>query len=126
VADLITLCVYVLATTRGIQFVTADKLTDKARRWWLRKHPKDTLPGYLIVCAWCTSVYLAVFPAVSWVVAPEHKVLKSMAAVAAFSWLATGAHKLVNLLDVKIKLYSPAPEAEVSRDGEGAAVQPPQ
>lgn len=105
----ITLSIYVLATARGIQLITADKITKGLRDWWLKKHPAETLPGYLITCAWCTSIYLAVGPAVSWVLAPEHPVLKSAAAVLAFSWLAVGAHKSMHLLDAKISMFSPAP-----------------
>lgn len=113
---LITLSIYVLATARLIRLLTEDTITKAFRRWWLKKHPATTLPGYLITCAWCTSVYLAVAPAISWVVAPEHPVLKSGAAVFAFSWLATAAHKLIHLLDAKIKLFSPAPAPEAGND----------
>lgn len=111
-AEVITLLIYVLATARGVRLVTEDTITSGVRSWWLKRHPAETLPGYLITCAWCVSVYLAAGPAVSWVVAPDHLVLKSLAAVFAFSWLATGAHKLTHLLDAKIKLYSPAAPAE--------------
>jgi hypothetical protein len=123
VAAAITLAIYVLATARGIQLVTADKITEGLRKRWLKRHPETTLPGYLIVCAWCTSIYLAVGPAVSWVLAPEHRVLKSCAAVMAFSWLAVGAHKLLHLLDAKIAMFSPPvpPAGDEVTNGEHAS-----
>lgn len=109
---MITLFVYVLATARMVRLLTEDKITEAWRKRWLAKHPKDTMLGYLATCAWCTSIWLAALPAVAWVVAPEHPVLKSAAALLAFSWLAVAAHKLLHLLDAKIQLFAPPAPAE--------------
>lgn len=124
--ELITLFIYVLASARGIRFVVKDKLTEKFRVWWEARYPgRDSLRRYLITCAWCVSVYLVVGPAISWVVAPHHRVLKSLAAVMAFSWLATVALKLSDLLEAKIKLYSPPAVPDEVTDGESAQAARP-
>lgn len=115
-AELITFAVYVLATARMVRLISKDKLTTRIRGWWLKRWPETRLLGYLITCVWCLSVWLAVVPGVSWVVAPDHVVLKSVAAVFAVSWLASVAQLGTVLLEAKIKMFSAVPEPEVTNE----------
>lgn len=56
--DILTLLVAALATARLTRLVTRDQITHGARRWALKHLDHDGMLAYLIVCDWCTSVYL--------------------------------------------------------------------
>lgn len=65
--------VYALACARVTGFITSDRLTETWRnrliRRWCRGAPADdctSLRAYLIVCQWCTSIYVALPAAVLW------------------------------------------------------------
>lgn len=54
----ITLLVAALATARLTRLVTRDRITHAPRRWILRKLEPEGLIAYLLVCDWCSSVYM--------------------------------------------------------------------
>lgn len=56
--DAITLLLGALATARLTRLVTRDRITHGARRWALKHLDHEGLTAYLIVCDWCTSIYL--------------------------------------------------------------------
>lgn len=57
-----------LATARITRLITADYLTEPARRWAVLRLGIESRLSYLITCQWCTSVWVAaaVAPAVYW------------------------------------------------------------
>lgn len=112
-ADLLTLLLYVLATARMVQLIIDDELVRAPRKWWLAHAPEGTLRRYWITCAWCVSVFAALWPAGAYVLFPDHPIPRGAAAVLAFSWLAVLARQSLHLLEGKAKLYNqpmPAPE----------------
>lgn len=54
----ITLLVAALATARLTRLVTRDRITHALRRRILKRLDPEGLPAYLLVCDWCTSVYM--------------------------------------------------------------------
>lgn len=57
--DTITLLVAALATARLTRLVTRDQITHPLRRAILARLDHDGMAAYLIVCDWCTSMYIA-------------------------------------------------------------------
>ena len=47
-----------LATARITRLVTTDRITEAPRNAILRRLDADSLTAYLIVCDWCSSVYV--------------------------------------------------------------------
>lgn len=56
--DAITLTVAALATARLTRLITTDRITQAPRRWVLSRLDGDGLMAYLVVCDWCSSVYV--------------------------------------------------------------------
>jgi hypothetical protein len=54
----LTLLVAALATARLTRLVTRDQITHTARRAVLRRLDPDGLLAYLVICDWCTSMYM--------------------------------------------------------------------
>lgn len=54
----ITLLIAALATARITLLITRDRITHAPRRWLLSKLDPEGLAAYLLVCAWCASVYV--------------------------------------------------------------------
>lgn len=54
----ITLLVAALATARLTRLVTRDQITHTARRAVLKRLNPDGMLAYLVVCDWCTSMYV--------------------------------------------------------------------
>ena len=67
--DAITLLVAALTTARLTRLITRDRITHAPRRWLLSKLDTDGLTAYLIICDWCSSMYVggAVAAAGAWV-----------------------------------------------------------
>ena len=61
--DFITLAVIALATARLTRLVTTDKITETPRNALVRRLGAESKIAYLLVCDWCSSVYIA--PAVT-------------------------------------------------------------
>lgn len=61
--DFITLAVIALATARLTRLVTTDKITETPRNALVRKLGAESKIAYLLVCDWCSSIYVA--PAVT-------------------------------------------------------------
>ena len=55
----ITLLIAALATARITRLFTRDRITHALRRRILLRLDADGLLAYLIVCDWCTSVYVS-------------------------------------------------------------------
>lgn len=47
-----------LATARITRLITTDRITEAPRNWLIRKLDPNGLTAYLIVCDWCSSVYV--------------------------------------------------------------------
>ena len=47
-----------LATARITRLITTDRITQAPRNWVLRRLNAESLWAYLMVCDWCTSVYV--------------------------------------------------------------------
>ena len=47
-----------LATARITRLITTDRITEAPRNAILRRLDADSLLAYLIVCDWCSSVYV--------------------------------------------------------------------
>lgn len=47
-----------LATARITRLITTDRITEGPRNWVIRKLDPNSLTAYLIVCDWCSSVYV--------------------------------------------------------------------
>lgn len=54
----ITLLISALVTARITRLITRDRITMAPRRWLLQRLPNDGMMAYLIVCDWCSSVYV--------------------------------------------------------------------
>lgn len=118
-AALITLLLYVLATARLTQLILEDEILRGLRRWWTDHTPKGSLRRYWIGCAWCVSIAAALWPAVAYVVAPDHPLPRIAAAAFAFSWLAVLARSLQKIAYGKAVMYTPVEPAA----GEAASVE---
>jgi len=57
---IVELILIALATARLTRLVTADKLTEGARNWVLRRLNPEGKPAYLLTCDWCASMYTSV------------------------------------------------------------------
>lgn len=118
-AALITLLVYALATARMVQLVLEDEILRGLRKWWEDHTPKGSLRRYWITCAWCVSIAAAAWPAVAYVIAPEHPAPRIAAALLTFSWLAVLARSLQKIAYGKAVMYTPVEPAA----GEAASVE---
>lgn len=89
----ITLLVAALATARLTRLVTRDRITHAPRRRILGRLNPEGLAAYLLVCDWCTSVYVGAGVAALYVWGPGWPVLGWAAYALAFShvtgWLAS-------------------------------------
>jgi len=47
-----------LATARGTRLLTRDRILDAPRNRIIRALPRESLLSYLILCDWCTSMYV--------------------------------------------------------------------
>jgi hypothetical protein len=56
--DTITLVIAALVTARVTRLITTDRITQAPRTWLLSRLNSEGLAAYLVVCDWCTSVYV--------------------------------------------------------------------
>lgn len=64
-----TIVLTVLAIARVTRLVTSDRITEAPRNFLLRKllvRRPESLTAYLIVCSWCSSVYVGAAAAGAW------------------------------------------------------------
>ncbi|MCL7377471.1 DUF1360 domain-containing protein [Streptomyces sp. 35G-GA-8] len=64
--DTLTLVLAALATARLTRLITADRITEAPRNWIIRRLPRESLLSYLLVCAWCSSIYVGAGMGVAW------------------------------------------------------------
>jgi len=53
--------VFGLACARFTHLIRADKITERFRQRWVRRFGGESLRSYMIVCAWCLSIWFAPF-----------------------------------------------------------------
>lgn len=58
-----------LAVYRATLLVVADKVTQRPRGWLRARFPRRL--GYLLICPWCASVWVAAAAAGAWVLLPS-------------------------------------------------------
>lgn len=64
-----TLVLTLLAIARVTRLVTSDRITEAPRNFLLRKllvRRPESLTAYLMVCSWCSSVYVGAAAAGAW------------------------------------------------------------
>lgn len=86
--DLIALLFAALATARLTRLVTADRITDAPRNWIIRRLPRESLLAYLLVCSWCSSIYVGAGMGAAWWAWGDHRWFAAAAGALAFSYVA--------------------------------------
>lgn len=66
----ITLLVAALATARLTRLVTRDRITHALRRRILKRLDPEGLLAYLLICDWCSSVYMGAIVTAGWLWGP--------------------------------------------------------
>jgi hypothetical protein len=64
--DTVTLILAALATARITRLITTDRITEAPRSALISRLPDESLMAYLIVCDWCSSVYVGAAVAGAW------------------------------------------------------------
>lgn len=65
------LALTLLAVARVTRLITSDRITERPRNFLLRKflaRNQESLTAYLMVCSWCSSVYVGAAAAGAWYV----------------------------------------------------------
>lgn len=86
--DLITLLLAALATARLTRLITTDRITEAPRNWIIRRLPRESLLAYLLVCSWCSSIYVGVGLGAAWWAWGDHRWFAAGCAALAFSYVA--------------------------------------
>jgi hypothetical protein len=73
-----------LATYRLTRLMTADRITEPLRSWI---ETRSATAGYLVTCDWCLSIWIAPWPALLLVVAPDAPLVRWGLSLLAFSAL---------------------------------------
>jgi len=88
----LTLLLAALATARITLLITTDRITEAPRQWLVRKAVaragSESLAAYLLVCNWCSSVYVGAGVAGAWWVWGEQRWFAAVCAALAFSYVA--------------------------------------
>jgi len=63
------LALLTLAVARVTRLITADQILLPVRRWVVNKYGEDSWIAYLVHCAWCSSIWVALPAAFFWAVA---------------------------------------------------------
>jgi len=87
-ADLIPFVSMALAVARVTRLVTTDRITQAPRNALLRKLDPEGLTAYLLVCSWCSSVYVGAAGAVVGSLAGWWTWTTAVPAALAFSYIA--------------------------------------
>jgi hypothetical protein len=86
--DIITLALCALATRRITRLITSDRITQAPRHWLVRRLPEHSLSAYLLVCDWCSSVYVGAVVAGAWWAWGDTMAFTAVTAALAFSYCA--------------------------------------
>ncbi|MFF1957970.1 hypothetical protein ACFVWX_13390 [Streptomyces sp. NPDC058220] len=86
--DTLTLVLAALATARITRLITADRITEAPRNWIIRRLPRESLAAYLLVCAWCSSVYVGSGMGAAWWAFGGERWFAAGCAALAFSYAA--------------------------------------
>ncbi len=86
--DTVTLALTALATARVTRLITTDRITQEPRNAVLRRLDPTGLMAYLLVCDWCSSVYVGAAGAGAWWAWGDTRVFTAIVAALAFSYTA--------------------------------------
>lgn len=86
--DTLTLILAALVTARLTRLVTSDYITDPVRKGIVRRLPEGSRLAYLIMCPWCSSIYVAAPVAASWWAWGDTRLWAACAALPASSYVA--------------------------------------
>lgn len=84
----VTLLLAALATARITRLITQDRITQAPRHALMRRLNADGLAAYLMVCDWCSSVYVGAAMAGAWWAWGDTRAFTAVVAVFAFSYVA--------------------------------------
>lgn len=81
------------ATFRLVRLLTTDVVFARFRAWVARRYGEESKAAYFVECPWCTSMYLALGPALAAVWWPDNRgvlfVLLALTASASAGLIAT-------------------------------------
>jgi hypothetical protein len=86
--DVITLALSALATARITRLVTTDRITEAPRNSIIRRLPRESLLAYMLLCDWCSSVYVGAAVAGAWWAWGHTAAYTAVTAALAFSYVA--------------------------------------
>lgn len=89
--ELLSLVLLPLAVARFTRLITADYLTEKPRNAavrWLMGRKENSLLAYLLLCSWCSSVYVGSAVATGWVFWGDERWFAAVMGAAVGSWAA--------------------------------------
>ena len=87
-ADLISLALVALTVARLTRLVTTDRITEAPRNALIRRLDPDGLTAYLLVCSWCSSLYVSAGVVGAWYLWADQIWFTATTAVFAFSHIA--------------------------------------
>lgn len=85
---LVTLVLSALATARITRLVVSDRITQAPRHAVMRRLDPEGLTAYLMVCGWCSSVYVGAAVAGAWWAWGTSTAYTVVTAALAFSYIA--------------------------------------
>ena len=83
-----TLILTMLAVARVTRLITADYLTADARAWALKRLDGHDKLQYLLVCAWCSSMWIGAAAAAAWWAWGDNRIYTAVCAALAASYAA--------------------------------------
>jgi hypothetical protein len=87
-ADIVPLALMTLAVARVTRLITSDRITEAPRNAVIRRLDPDGLFAYLLVCSWCSSVYVGAAGAAAGALAGWWSWTMAVPAALAFSYVA--------------------------------------
>lgn len=84
----VTFLLAALAAARITRLITTDRITQAPRSWILRRLNPEGLTAYLLVCDWCSSVYVGAGVAGAWYFWGDTAAFTAVTAALAFSYVA--------------------------------------
>lgn len=89
--ELLSLILLPLAVARFTRLLTADRITEAPRNAvvrWLMSRNEHSLLAYLVLCSWCSSMYVGAGVAAGWVFWGDERWFAATMGAAVGSWAA--------------------------------------